>query len=579
MAKRHKPPIFDVAPIAGGVEPLLSVPASKSLLAKPPAPRGVKVPPPLFRPLKVYAFGPSRGRARGNVQSIAVRYEKLAPGPVGERISVVDYDITRDCYYDPVDLDDPHIAVNGGLDPSESDPHFHQQMAYAVVSESLRRIEVALGRTVRQRSPKGTKPLRVFIHPHYAHTMNAFSMQGRMMLGYFRAGSKARGRVSPGHTVFTCLSADVVGHETTHVVLWALRPDFDFTYLDNAALQEALADLTPLLFHFSNREIVLDTIQRTAGIIYRSQLDARETGAREPQILAELAPDNPLLALSGEFGDAIGSQGGIRNALLAPDPAAFASADDIYKRGAIVVAAIFDAMFSVYQRRTSDLFRIHRAGGGTIEGNDLPEPLAVRLSEEVERIATRFFGMCWRAIDYCPPIRTTLSDFLRACVTADYVYENDDTWGVRDALIQAFRARGITSTEVPFSSEEALRWPAADASWPVLSLDRSTEDAQRELRHFVDACGAKLGSKKGAAIFDCYPLNTARFASRDDLLQVILSTQIVTSKSAGVTVVFDGNGRTRHVIPTSKTRGAEAEERGAAPAANRGAPADANNDA
>jgi hypothetical protein len=365
------------------------------------------------------------------------------------------------------------------------------------------------------------------------------------------------------------LSGDVVGHETTHIVLWALRPDLDFTFLDNAAIQEALADLTPLLFHFTNREIVLDTIQRTAGIIYRSQLDAPATGAREPQILAELASDNPLLALSGEFGDAIGNPGGIRNALLAPDPAAFASAREPHQRGAIVVAAIFDAMFSVYQRRTSDLFRIHRAGGGTIQGNYLPEPLAVRLSEEVERIATRFFGMCWRAIDYCPPISTTLSDFLRACVTADYVYANDDTWGVRDALIQAFRARGITPTGVPFSSEDALRWPAADAAWPVLSRDRSTEDAHRELQHFVDTCGAKLDSK-GAATFVIYPLQTARFASPDDLLQVTSSTQILTSGGAGVTVVFDGHGRVRHMIPTSKTRGVEAKERGAAPAAQTG---------
>jgi hypothetical protein len=569
MPPRHRRPIFDVAPVAGEDVSPEPNPTIESLPVEPPAPSGVKAPPPLFRPLKVYAFGPSRGSARGNLQSIAVRYEKLAPGPVGERISVVDYDVTRDGYYDPVDLDDPHIAINGGLDPCVSDPHFHQQMAYAVVSESLRRIELALGRAVRPRTPEGTGPLRVIVHPHYAHMMNAHSMHEHMMFGYFRAGPEARGRVSPGQMVFTCLSADVVGHETTHVVLWALRPDLDFdTYLDNAALQEGLADLTPLLFHFTNREIVLDTIQRTAGIIYRSQLDSPATGGREPRILAELASDNPLLALSGEFGDAIGSEGGIRSALLKPDPKAFAKALDRHGRGAIVVAAIFDAMFTVYQRRTTDLFRIHRAGGGTIQGNDLPEPLALRLCEEVERIATRFFGMCWRAIDYCPPISTTVSDFLRACVTADYIYASDDTWGVRDALIQAFRARGITPTGVPFSSEDALRWPVANASWPVLSRDRSTEDALRELEHFVDACGDRLGPN-GAPSRVIYPLQTARFASPDALLQVTSSTQILTSESSGVTVVFDGNSRVRHVIPTSKTQGLRRNRR-AAPAAHPG---------
>jgi hypothetical protein len=42
-------------------------------------------------------------------------YEKLAPGPVGSRIAVVDYDESNKCFYDPVDLDHPLIAVNGGF--------------------------------------------------------------------------------------------------------------------------------------------------------------------------------------------------------------------------------------------------------------------------------------------------------------------------------------------------------------------------------------------------------------------------------------------------------------------------------
>ena len=156
----------------------------------------------MFRPLKVYAFGPSLGRARGNIRTMNVRYEKLAPGPVGERIAVVDYDATRDCFYDPVDLDNPLIAVNGGLDPSESDPHFHQQMVYAVASESLRRIEVALGRTVQHRAPDHAVPLRIVIYPHAAAMTNAYSSKRKLLFGYFRASDAATGRTVPGQTTF-----------------------------------------------------------------------------------------------------------------------------------------------------------------------------------------------------------------------------------------------------------------------------------------------------------------------------------------------------------------------------------------
>ena len=35
-----------------------------------------------------------------------------------------------------------------------------------------------------------------------------------------------------------------------------------------------------------------------------------------------------------------------------------------HSRGSILVAAVFDAFFSVYVRRTSDLMRIARAAGG-----------------------------------------------------------------------------------------------------------------------------------------------------------------------------------------------------------------------
>jgi hypothetical protein len=553
MARRRGKPVHSTAPIADGREDLLDAPASGVLL-RPPTPLATRSQPPLFRPLKVYRFGPSRGRSRGNIQTVDVHYEKLAPGPVGERISVVDYDASRKCFYDPVDLDDPHIAINGGLDPSESDPHFHQQMVYAVASESLRNIEVALGRAVRERSPQGTKALKVIIHPHYSQIGNAHSESGRMMFGYFQAGAKARGRVLPGQTVFTCLSSDVVGHEMTHIVLNAMRPDLDYSALDTGALVETLADLTPMLFHFTNREIVFDTVQRTAGIIYQSQLEGSANAESQPRIVAELDSDNPLLALSGEFGDALGNPGGIRNALLSPDPAAFAKADEHHARGAIVVAAVFDAMFSIYAQRTADLFRIYRAGGGRIQGNDLPEPLAVRLCEEVETIATRFFGMCWRAIDYCPPIVTSLSDFLRACITADYDYARDDTWAVRDCLMQAFRTRGILPKEAAFFSEDAMRWPVADAHWPLLNPDRLTDDALEELAVFANA-GRKPLRIRGADAARIYPLQTARFASPTDLPQITMNTQILTGEQAGVTIVFDSSGRVRYAIPTSKIPG------------------------
>ena len=108
----------------------------------------LKIPMPKQRPLKAFAYDPSRGLRLGNSMTLTIRYEKLAPGPVGDRFAVIDYDGAQKTYYAPVDLDDPAILIENGLDPSEVDPRFHQQMVYAVASETLERFEAALGRRV-----------------------------------------------------------------------------------------------------------------------------------------------------------------------------------------------------------------------------------------------------------------------------------------------------------------------------------------------------------------------------------------------------------------------------------------------
>ncbi|MDQ2921571.1 MAG: hypothetical protein M3R52_08195, partial [Acidobacteriota bacterium] len=107
---------------------------------------------PPVRNLKVYALDPSAGNYIGNVMSVKVKWEpNLKPGPVGRRIAVVDYDAANKSYYPPVNLNDPRILARGGLNPSESDPRFHQQMVYAVASETIGRFEEALGRNIHWR--------------------------------------------------------------------------------------------------------------------------------------------------------------------------------------------------------------------------------------------------------------------------------------------------------------------------------------------------------------------------------------------------------------------------------------------
>ena len=444
-----------------------------------PAPEDIftsaEIPWPDERPLNVYAFDPSFGRIVGNYMKASVRYEKLLPGPVGERFAVIDYDGTTKTFYAPVDLDDPKLLVKGGLAPSESDPRFHQQMVYAVASETLQRFEYALGRRIHWRRIQQSQPstpesraasrcLNLF--PHAMCQANAFYSPDAhgILFGYFKASRTDPGRNLPGQTVFTCLSHDIIAHETTHAIVDGIREFFmEPTNIDVPAFHEAFADLAALFSHFAHKRVLLDTLQKTGGRLFDLELapDVKIDGDTDaPLIQAQISEQNPLIALAQQFGEASGMRSSLRSALgTRPNAKDITTKVEPHDRGSILVAAVFDAYFTIYTRRTADLFRIFRSGGGNIGKADIPVPLAERLASEASRTAEQFFLICARALDYCPPVDVTFGDFLRAVLTADLDLHPDDPDGVRDALMQAFRLRGIVADEAASFSEESLFWP------------------------------------------------------------------------------------------------------------------------
>src|SRR5688572_13766632 len=122
------------------------------------------------RPLKIFASDPLLGRTFGNRARIDIVNEPLQEGPIGSRLEVIDYDGAQDCFYSPVNLDLPAILMQGGLDPSESDPRFHQQMVYAVAQQTLENFDRALGRVLRLGSHSrkmGTNYPRTDALPHW----------------------------------------------------------------------------------------------------------------------------------------------------------------------------------------------------------------------------------------------------------------------------------------------------------------------------------------------------------------------------------------------------------------------------
>lgn len=416
---------------------------------------------PTFRKIRAYAFDPSLSLTIDTVGINTIEYlifwEDLKLGPIGEYVEIIDYDPSVKKFYAPVDLQDKHILAQNGLSPSESNPQFHQQMAYAVSMLTIQNFEKALGRKILwapRRLEDQTKyeeyVQRLRIYPHALCEANAYysPYKKALLFGYFSSAPNEASQQMPGSLVFTCLSHDVIAHEVTHAIIDGMHEEYNRpSNPDVLAFHEAFADIVALFQHFTFPEVLKHQIAQTRG---------------------DLASQNLLGQLAQELGSAIGSYGSLRDAIgeidlktkewkpRIPSPSDYQRSIEPHERGSILVAAIFEAFINIYKNRISDLLRIASNGTGILHQGELHPDLTNRLASEASKAADHVLNMCIRALDYCPPVDINFGDFLRGIITADVDLVMEDLRGYRLAFIDAFRKRGIFPKEIKTFSIESL---------------------------------------------------------------------------------------------------------------------------
>ena len=420
-----------------------------------------KPPKPSVRRLRVYSVDPLSAieisRYRLAAATLEVPWEEnLQPGPIGEYLQVIDIDPPSQAAYAPVDLNHPYVLADGGLAPSEGSPQFHQQMVYAVAMTTIGHFEKALGRVAlwaeRRATIDGSRDSRFVrrlrIYPHALREANAYySPEHRALLfGYFRASEGGVGQNLPGGLVFTCLSHDIVAHETTHALLDGLHPRYrEMTNPDLLAFHEAFADIVALFQHFTMPEALRTQIAEARG---------------------DLSMSKELAGLARQFGQAIGERDVLRSAIQKPDslpePGAYKATIEPHLRGSYLVAAVFQAFLAVYKEQTADLLRIATSGTGVLPEGQLHPDLVERLAQAAATIAGRILRICIRALDYCPPVDLGFGEYLRALITADHDVVPNDQHGYRVAFVSAFRTFGIFPDEVATLSTDALLWRGID---------------------------------------------------------------------------------------------------------------------
>jgi hypothetical protein len=354
---------------------------------------------------------------------VLVPWEDLEPGPIGHRVCVIDYDASAGKMYKPAVVDD-----DADLEPDDAallgDPSFHARNVYALVMRTLKRFEYALGRRVSW----GFLAHQLKVVPHAFEEMNAFYSREAeaLVFGYYRTANGVS---------FTCLSHDVVVHETSHALLDGLRHRFmSPSSPDQAAFHEAFGDIVALLSVFSLKKVLLTLLKGDAA----GDGGNRQGLIAKRRVSMESLMDSVLLGLADEMGAAAGAAraGALRRSVrIEPDESILDQPEfgEPHRRGEILVAAIMRTFVDVWTRRLETL--------GSIERDYLD---LGRVAEEGAEIAEVLLTMAIRAIDYTPPIHIEFGDYLSALVTADSEVRPDDSrYELRQSLLYWFGRYGI----------------------------------------------------------------------------------------------------------------------------------------
>lgn len=387
--------------------------------------------------VRVVAQDPALTQGNGEIVTSLVTfpYESVESGPIGHRVHVVDYDASTETMYPPATLGSATMTARVSRKKMLNTPGYHAQNVYGLVMSTVARFERALGR----RTPWGFASHQIKVVPHAFAVANAFYSPDAeaLLFGYYERGKE---------TVFTCLSHDVVVHETTHALLDGMRRRFtQASSPDQAAFHEAFADIVALLSIFSMTEVVEIVVDQAA-----KTSDSAPDGEAIPTGLVPVEtfePDNlvksALFGLAEQLNDLNPDYqrvGALRRSItILPEPGILDSPtySEPHKRGELLVAATMQTFLQVWQRRLQPL----RIGDARLIDRS-------RAIEEGAAVADQLLTMCIRGLDYTPPVHIDFRDFLSAVLTADREVRFDDSkFELRSTLRRTFANFGIKPTQ------------------------------------------------------------------------------------------------------------------------------------
>ncbi|MGE3466524.1 MAG: hypothetical protein AB7J13_06285, partial [Pyrinomonadaceae bacterium] len=311
-----------------------------------------------------------------------------------------------------------------------------------------------------------------YVAPHAFADANAFYSEEDQALafGYFFVPGER-----PRKTVFTCLSYDVVAHETTHALLDGLRTRYTApSSPEQAGFHEGFADVVSLLSVFSLRDVVRNVLLQFDRKD-RAGLDIELSRIPTKSLNRENLEASLLFGLAEQMGSELSGLRGsaLRRSVLIdpldmnakPKPRPYLDRREFqqpHRCGEVLAAAMLEAFLEVWLAR---LFRYIRSDEKITE---IDVSIAV---EEGAEAADHLLNIAIRGLDYMPPTDIRFSDYLSAILTCDRETVPDDSrYGYREIIRKSFEKYGIE----PASRADGGYWRMIDVD---LSYDRTHFDS------------------------------------------------------------------------------------------------------
>jgi hypothetical protein len=370
------------------------------------------------------------------VQEIAVRLEEnMGDGPTSSRVAVVDFnadtqalgkpvvwDPTQGWFHTPENnndwLPDPpkvpkdindvtkvkdaekyRAVYQKFIEKTLKNPYFHQVNVWAVVQRVLEFYQEpwALGRPV----PWGFDGNRLLIIPHAGFGENAFYDQRSKSLQFYYFGDQQ----SPS---YTCLSHDIIAHETGHAILDGVRPMYNqLSSLQTAAFHEFIGDLTAILLALFNNDI-------------RRFVNGRSEVLKDAKVVADLAK---------EFGIEVEGRDYLRtafNSLKMDDPEIKNSLTP-HTVSQVMTGAMWEILTMIADKHMAKNEKGQKVTPG----------------QALWWAVDRFRRIALQPLDLCPPCDIQLIDYAKAVIHNDILTNPVDEQGYRPAMLEIFHRRKL----------------------------------------------------------------------------------------------------------------------------------------